>query len=79
MTIDLGQFNSIEFVGDVDGKGEITRVGTGAKWAQVYGELDKIGRVVVGGRDGDVGVGGFLLGGKSVESLQLLPPMSLYN
>jgi FAD/FMN-containing dehydrogenase len=38
-------------------------VGAGAKWEDVYAALDPYNKVVVGGRLGDVGVTGFLLGG----------------
>lgn len=41
----------------------VARVGAGAKWGDVYGELEKTNRTVVGGRLRDVGVGGLLLGG----------------
>ncbi|RDA94226.1 hypothetical protein CP533_0580 [Ophiocordyceps camponoti-saundersi (nom. inval.)] len=38
-------------------------VGAGCKWDQVYSKLQPLGRTVVGGRLGDVGVTGFILGG----------------
>ncbi|KAI9714694.1 MAG: hypothetical protein M1828_001123 [Chrysothrix sp. TS-e1954] len=38
-------------------------LGPGASWAHVYAELKKSGRVVAGGRNGKVGVGGLILGG----------------
>ncbi|RCI16020.1 hypothetical protein L249_1970 [Ophiocordyceps polyrhachis-furcata BCC 54312] len=38
-------------------------VGAGCKWDQVYSRLQPLGRTVVGGRMGDVGVTGFILGG----------------
>jgi len=38
-------------------------VGTGARWAEVMTALDPYNLAVVGGRIGDVGVGGLLLGG----------------
>ncbi|KAK8091904.1 FAD-binding domain-containing protein [Apiospora hydei] len=41
----------------------VARVGAGAKWGDVYAELEKTNRTVVGGRLRDVGVGGLLLGG----------------
>ncbi|KAJ9634483.1 hypothetical protein H2204_006308 [Knufia peltigerae] len=60
VTIDLGMMNSSRYIAD---KG-IAQVGPGAKWKNVYANLLKNGNVMVtGGRDGDVGVGGFLLGG----------------
>ncbi|KAK5633005.1 hypothetical protein RRF57_008719 [Xylaria bambusicola] len=39
------------------------QVGSGCLWNQVYRELQKHNRAVVGGRAGSVGVGGFLVGG----------------
>lgn len=41
----------------------VARVGAGAKWLSVYQFLDPLGVEVAGGRNGDVGVGGLLLGG----------------
>ncbi|KAI0971006.1 hypothetical protein F4678DRAFT_472949 [Xylaria arbuscula] len=42
---------------------DMAHMGPGAKWKSVYAELEKHGRVVAGGREAEVGVGGFLLGG----------------
>lgn len=64
VTIDLCLFDGVDFLGDVEGTGEITRVGTGAKWGSVYRTLEKEEKTVLGGRNSDVGVGGFLLGGE---------------
>ncbi len=58
-TIDLSLLNSIKFI---DALGAVD-VGPGALWNQVYTEMQKHQRVVNGGREGHVGVGGFLLGG----------------
>ncbi|KAL1613001.1 hypothetical protein SLS60_001232 [Paraconiothyrium brasiliense] len=44
------------------GKG-VVRVGPGNDWQDVIGALDGTGVTVVGGRIGDVGVGGLVLGG----------------
>ncbi len=50
--------------GESDGVGsEIVKVGGGAKWLDVYRYLDAYNITVAGGRNGDVGVGGLLLGG----------------
>ncbi|KAI1131761.1 hypothetical protein F5Y10DRAFT_275322 [Nemania abortiva] len=38
-------------------------VGPGALWKDVYAKLDQVGRMVAGGREGNVGVGGLILGG----------------
>ena len=61
ITIDLRNLNGIELVED----GETTLVGTGNRWRDVYAKLEPLNRVVVGGRDSEVGVGGFILGGDS--------------
>ncbi|KAI5925122.1 FAD binding domain-containing protein [Camillea tinctor] len=42
---------------------ETVRVGPGNRWDDVAAELDGTGYTVVGGRIGNVGVGGYLLGG----------------
>ncbi|KUI65220.1 Bifunctional solanapyrone synthase [Cytospora mali] len=59
VTIDLGLLDWTRF----DKTSETVDIGPGGRWQQVYGELHKHGRVVSGGRDGHVGVGGILLGG----------------
>ncbi|KAK8012327.1 hypothetical protein PG991_009702 [Apiospora marii] len=41
---------------------KIASIGTGAKWGAVMLEIEKYNRTATGGRDGDVGVGGLLLG-----------------
>jgi hypothetical protein len=43
--------------------GESFDVGPGARWGDVYEETIKTNQVVVGGRLGNIGVGGFILGG----------------
>lgn len=59
VTIDLGKLNTTTY----DAATNIAGVGTGGRWEYVYADLEKHGVTAVGGRDGDVGVGGFLLGG----------------
>ncbi|KAF9872422.1 FAD binding domain-containing protein [Colletotrichum karsti] len=59
VTIDLTHMNSSIY----DKETNVARVDTGGHWQYVYKDLDDQGVVVVGGRDGNVGVGGFLLGG----------------
>lgn len=44
-------------------------VGTGARWGDVSTILETAGIAVVGGRNSQVGVGGFLLGGKIPSSI----------
>jgi FAD/FMN-containing dehydrogenase len=66
VSIDLGGFNEVELLGS-EGECEenqgIVRVGTGARWGDVYGVLLPLGISPVRGRSADVGVGGFILGG----------------
>ena len=59
VTIDLGLLDWARF----DAATETADLGPGARWGRVYSELARHGRVVAGGRDGNVGVGGFVLGG----------------
>ncbi|KAK3935951.1 hypothetical protein QBC46DRAFT_357856 [Diplogelasinospora grovesii] len=59
VTIDLSFMNSSTY----DSATNTARVEPGARWGNVYADLQKAGVTVVGGRDGGVGVGGFLLGG----------------
>lgn len=59
VTIDLQFLSHIK----LDESTETVDIGPGARWKQVYDELKKTGRVVAGGRNGKVGVGGLLLGG----------------
>ncbi|OBT98549.1 hypothetical protein VE01_03636 [Pseudogymnoascus verrucosus] len=48
---------------EVNEERSVVKVGAGAKWLSVYQFLDPLGVAVAGGRNGDVGVGGLLLGG----------------
>ncbi|KAI1436365.1 hypothetical protein GGR50DRAFT_693361 [Xylaria sp. CBS 124048] len=59
VTIDLGLLKDTHY----DAETDTARIGPGAKWKDVYAELEKHGRTVAGGREAEVGVGGFLLGG----------------
>ena len=43
--------------------GRTAKIGPGARWVEVMQELDKSNKSVVGGRSGDVGVGGYVLQG----------------
>ncbi|QKX64236.1 uncharacterized protein TRUGW13939_11409 [Talaromyces rugulosus] len=61
VTIDLEYLNQTTYSIDTN----VASVSPGSHWQDVYAELHKHGVVVTGGRDGDVGVGGFLLGGGS--------------
>ncbi|ORY68841.1 uncharacterized protein BCR38DRAFT_424481 [Pseudomassariella vexata] len=59
VTIDLSLLNFTVF----DEAAESAAIGPGARWRDVYAELHKHGRVVAGGREGNVGVAGLILGG----------------
>ncbi|KAI3321032.1 FAD-binding domain-containing protein [Xylariaceae sp. AK1471] len=59
VTIDLSHLNSTSY----NPQTNIASIGPGGRWQFVYAELINYGITVTGGRDGDVGVGGFLLGG----------------
>ncbi|KAL9110010.1 MAG: hypothetical protein Q9227_005349 [Pyrenula ochraceoflavens] len=59
ITIDLQFLSWIKFNKATD----IVDLGPSAHWKDVYAELKKYGRIVAGGRNGKVGVGGLLLGG----------------
>ena len=59
VTIDLSLLDWTRF----DEISETVDIGPGGRWRHVYAELHKHGRVVAGGRDGNVGVAGLLLGG----------------
>lgn len=59
VTIDLGLLHSAQY----NVHTQTTRLGPGAKWKDVYAELEKHGRTVVGASESECGVGGFLLGG----------------
>lgn len=59
VTIDLGWMNQTTF----DRGQNLAMIQPGARWQDVFADLLKWNVTVPGGRDGDVGVGGFLLGG----------------
>jgi FAD/FMN-containing dehydrogenase len=59
VTIDLSLLNWTRF----DATSETVDIGPGGRWRDVYTELDKHDRIVAGGRNGTVGVGGLILGG----------------
>ena len=59
VTIDLGLLEWTKF----DESSETVDIGPGGRWRHVFAELHQHGRAVAGGRDGSVGVAGFLLGG----------------
>lgn len=59
VTIDLSQLNATTY----NAAAGTASLGTGARWQMVYDELQTHGVSVTGGREGVVGVGGFMLGG----------------
>lgn len=50
-------------------------LGTGNRWGEVYSGLEEYGLAAVGGRSGDVGVGGLILGGESFLCIPLPRPV----
>ncbi|KAK4206111.1 putative fad binding domain protein [Rhypophila decipiens] len=59
VTIDLNLLDAIEY----DKEADTVSIGPGARWGQVYEELEKYDRTVGGGRETSVGVGGLVLSG----------------
>ncbi|KAG8676174.1 hypothetical protein FPOAC1_002174 [Fusarium poae] len=59
VTVDLVHLNNVSF----DASTETVDVGPGCRWRDVYSQLSKHGRTVAGGREGNPGVAGLLLGG----------------
>lgn len=59
VTIDMGYFNKTTYNADSG----LASVGPGGRWTGAYTELANNNVTVVGGREGQVGIGGFLLGG----------------
>ncbi|OKL57121.1 hypothetical protein UA08_07505 [Talaromyces atroroseus] len=58
IVLDIRQLQSKELTSD-----GIARVGSGNTWGEVYAWLEEHKRSAIGGRDQQVGLGGFLLGG----------------
>lgn len=59
VTIDLSGLNQFSVSND----GTLAKLGPGLRWGEVYTKLAPYGLAAPGGRSGDVGVGGYLLGG----------------
>jgi FAD/FMN-containing dehydrogenase len=59
VTIDLGQMTAVTY----NDQSKLASIQPGSRWVNVYQELLKHQVCVTGGRDGNVGVGGFLTGG----------------
>lgn len=60
IAIDLRRLNSI----DVSQDRSTVSVGAGNRWQDVYEHIVPLGLAAIGGRNGDIGVGGLTLGGK---------------
>lgn len=65
ITIDLRKIDDI----DVGEGMETARIGAGNRWKGVYEALEPLNRTVAGGRNSDVGVGGFTMGGELSDVL----------
>lgn len=59
VVIDLSQLAHVRVSAD----SKTADIGPGGRWRDVYAELDKHGLAVAGGREGNVGVAGLILGG----------------
>lgn len=59
VVLDIRQLRSKELLSDQG----IARFGSGNTWGEVYAWLEERGLSAIGGRDSQVGLGGFLLGG----------------
>jgi FAD/FMN-containing dehydrogenase len=59
VTIDLKHMSKTTY----NANNSTASIGPAARWAEVYSTLDAQGIAVAGGRAGDVGVGGLILGG----------------
>lgn len=64
VTIDLSHMNSTIY----NKNSQTASILPGSRWEAVYKTLEEYNVVVTGGRTGPVGVGGFLLGGKSLSN-----------
>lgn len=59
VTIDLVNLKTLEY----DAAAGVARLGPSHRWGDVFEYLEGFGVAVVGGRDGNVGLGGFITGG----------------
>ncbi|RFU34001.1 hypothetical protein B7463_g2333, partial [Scytalidium lignicola] len=59
VTIDLGLMTNVTY----NPQTQLVSIEPGPRWGDVYAALEPYGVAVTGGRDADVGVGGFLTGG----------------
>ncbi|PMD66410.1 FAD binding domain-containing protein, partial [Hyaloscypha bicolor E] len=63
ITIDLRHLNRIELADDQ----LTTSVGAGTRWGEVYRRLEPLNLTAVGGRDSQIGAGGFVLGDEGIS------------
>jgi FAD/FMN-containing dehydrogenase len=63
VTIDLSKLKQVNVYQNYG----YVSLGPGNKWQDVFDKLEPMGLAVSGGRWGNVGVGGLLLGGKSIQ------------
>lgn len=68
-SVDGGPLISTKKLNEVifDASSKTVRVGPGNRWDEVGEQLDATGYTVVGGRIGNVGVGGYLLGSEKTD------------
>lgn len=65
IVIDLKLLDSLY----VDKEKSVVQAGAGSTWGDVYSLLESQGLSAIGGRDGTVGLAGFLLGGTYIDTL----------
>ena len=63
VTVDLGRMDWVKPLNGNEEGGGAVDLGPGNRWGQVYAELARHGLTVAGGREGNVGVAGLILGG----------------
>jgi FAD/FMN-containing dehydrogenase len=68
----MRNFNEVTY----DGATNTVRVGAGNRWDHVQEVLQPLNVAVVGGRIGNVGVGGYMVGGKMRPPSPLFPCFS---
>lgn len=61
--IDLTALNMV----DISAKDQTVKLGPGSPWTNVYAAMSPFNITTTGARINDVGVGGFLLGGESLQ------------
>lgn len=64
---DLRDLNQI----DISVEHQVVALGPGSTWASVYAAMSAYNITTLGGRVDDVGVAGFLLGGKTLRELEM--------